>query len=81
MFKSYENRCVDCDIPCTDCGLKRVPVFVCDRCGKEDKLYNVDGEQQLCEHCLREVMQEYVEYESLDTLIEVFEDVMMIKES
>lgn len=51
-----ENHCVCCDIPCIDCGRKRVPVYYCDKCDPkcEEPLEEVydDGEQELCEACL-----------------------------
>lgn len=52
-MKKIENRCVHCDIPCRDCGLKRVPVYYCDRCTEEidGDVYESDGEE-LCEYCL-----------------------------
>ena len=40
-----------CDIPCIDCGRKRVPHYYCDNCGEEKKLYE-DGCEQLCAECL-----------------------------
>ena len=48
-----ENQCVHCDIPCVNCGLKRVPVYYCDRCKEEtgEDVYD-DGEEELCEPCL-----------------------------
>lgn len=49
----YENECVMCDIPCIDCGRKRVPHFYCDNCGEEKKLYE-DGFEQLCAECILE---------------------------
>lgn len=51
-----ENQCVHCDISCVNCGLKRVPVYYCDKCDPKceeplDEVYD-DGEQELCEACL-----------------------------
>ena len=55
-MKKIENHCVCCDIPCIDCGLKRVTVYYCDKCDTKceeplDEVYD-DGEQELCESCL-----------------------------
>ena len=48
----YKNDCVDCDIPCGNCGLKHNPHYICDKCNDDvDFLYDTpDGE--LCEDCL-----------------------------
>ena len=50
-----ENHCNCCTLPCIDCGLKRVPVYYCDKCGEEieDDVYEAEGED-LCEYCLKE---------------------------
>ena len=48
----YENECVDCDLPCIDCGRKNVKHLYCDKCGDDvETLYNFLGEE-LCEECL-----------------------------
>jgi len=47
----YENDCVDCGLPCIDCGKKRTPHYYCDECKEEETLYEYDGDQ-LCETCL-----------------------------
>ena len=46
-----ENDCLDCPIPCTDCGRKRTPHYYCDECGAEETLYVYDG-KELCKDCL-----------------------------
>jgi Fe2+ or Zn2+ uptake regulation protein len=47
----YENNCCNCSIFCSDCGKKKQPVLICDKCGdRVDDLYDVDGEE-LCEIC------------------------------
>ena len=53
QVKKIENHCVHCDIPCTNCGLKHVEVYYCDKCKEEidGDVYD-DGEQELCERCL-----------------------------
>ena len=49
-----ENDCCDCAsalYPCTDCGLKRVKHYYCDKCKDEvEVLYDVNG-NQLCSDC------------------------------
>lgn len=52
-MKRIENHCNYCDLPCIDCGRKRVEVYYCDECGEEidGDVYD-DGEQELCEACL-----------------------------
>lgn len=55
-MKKIENHCVCCDIPCIDCGRKRVPVFYCDKCDPKceeplEEVYESEGEE-LCESCL-----------------------------
>ena len=48
----YENRCVDCGLPCIRCRNSNVPVLYCDDCGEEvDVLYELDAEE-LCEDCV-----------------------------
>ena len=48
----YENECVDCGLPCIDCGRKNVKHLYCDKCGDDvEELYNFLGEE-LCEECL-----------------------------
>ena len=38
----YENDCVNCALPCIDCGRKHVPHMYCDSCGEEtDVLYHM----------------------------------------
>ena len=60
-MKKIENHCNCCTLPCIDCGLKRVPVYYCDKCGDEidDDVYDVDGEE-LCEFCLKEMFKKEV---------------------
>lgn len=52
----YENRCVDCGLPClgSTCNLTNTPVYYCDNCGEEidDDVYEIDGDH-LCESCLK----------------------------
>lgn len=48
-----KNDCVDCQIRCIDCGKRRTPHYYCDICGKERKLYSVDGEE-ICMDCMLE---------------------------
>jgi hypothetical protein len=53
-MKRIENLCVDCQIPCVNCGLDKTMVWYCDRCGEEyapDELFDYDGEE-LCANCL-----------------------------
>lgn len=52
----YEDRCVDCGLPClgSSCPNRNVPVYVCDDCGDEfdpEDLHDVDGEM-VCVDCL-----------------------------
>jgi hypothetical protein len=52
-MQKIENHCACCDIPCVDCGLKRVTVYYCDVCKEEidGDVYD-DGNDELCEYCL-----------------------------
>ena len=54
----YENECVECGMPCIDCGRKRVPHYYCDKCKEEKVLYIFDwngwGSMELCATCLLE---------------------------
>lgn len=52
----YENDCVNCALPCIDCGRKHVPHMYCDSCGEEtDVLYHmIDSaydSQYICKEC------------------------------
>jgi len=47
----YENDCVDCGLPCIDCGKKRTPHYYCDECKEEETLYEYDG-GEFCGTCL-----------------------------
>lgn len=54
-----ENHCNCCTLPCIDCGLKRVPVYYCDKCDPKcdeplEEVYEVDG-KDLCEDCLKKM--------------------------
>lgn len=52
----YEDRCVDCDLPCMGLGCpnRNVEVHYCDQCQEElGDIYEVDGDE-LCEDCLKE---------------------------
>lgn len=56
----YENHCVGCTsmgLHCmgSSCPNSNVPVHYCDKCGDElEEIYDVDDEE-LCEHCLKEM--------------------------
>ena len=55
----YVSDCVDCGKPClgNDCPHFSVKLLVCDKCNDEvDKLWIVDDEQ-VCEHCLKEMFE------------------------
>lgn len=52
----YKNECVGCDLPCVDCGRKRIAHMYCDSCGEEaDELYHmIDSaydSQYICKSC------------------------------
>lgn len=52
----FENDCVDCALPCINCGRKHSPHFYCDKCKEEfygHELYDCDGDMY-CESCLLE---------------------------
>lgn len=52
-MKTYTNECVDCGLPClyNSCPYYNVERFFCDKCKKEDTLYEYDG-QELCIECI-----------------------------
>ena len=55
----YVSDCVDCGKPCIGgaCSHYRVKLLICDKCNDEvDKLWVVDDEQ-VCEHCLKEMFE------------------------
>ena len=60
MAWQIENHCNHCDMPCINCGRKRVLVFFCDRCDPKrehglniEDIYDDDGED-VCLDCLCE---------------------------
>ena len=60
----YEDECVGCSTIFGNClgyacPNKRVPRLYCDRCGKEEDLYEFDGEQ-LCIECIKEMLDKVV---------------------
>ena len=53
---TYENECVDCDLPCRGetCSLRHVPHYICDDCGEDvEELYDTD-EGEFCAQCVLE---------------------------
>ena len=50
------NECVQCDLPCIDCGRKRVEALFCDCCDLQiNDGYRFEGEDY-CESCLLELI-------------------------
>ena len=52
-MRRIEDDCVNCDIPCCNCGLKHVEHIYCDNCGEElteDELYQL-YDSEYCEEC------------------------------
>ena len=63
----YENRCVDCGLPClgSTCNLTNAPVYYCDNCGEEisgdEKLIRFQkssglDDSWMCEECFNKVI-------------------------
>ena len=52
MAVKYENDCVSCDIPCVNCGRKRVKHLYCDRCSDDVEELYLYGHDELCKECL-----------------------------
>lgn len=52
-----ENECVNCGLPClgSSCPNRQVKHFYCDKCGEEETLYCLDG-QELCATCVLEAL-------------------------
>ena len=52
-MRRFETECVSCGLPCLyeGCPYYKVEHFYCDRCGKEEKLYDYYDEE-ICEECL-----------------------------
>lgn len=52
-MRIVDNECVDCDMPCIGnaCKYYRVVRLYCDECGREEQLYDFDGEE-LCIKCI-----------------------------
>ena len=54
-MKRIEDECVDCptEMGClgSSCPNRNVVRYYCDYCGKEEKLYDYDGDE-ICEECL-----------------------------
>lgn len=50
------NECVQCDLPCIDCGRKHVEALFCDRCNLQiNDGYRFEGEDY-CEYCLLDLI-------------------------
>ena len=65
-MKTIENDCVDCAIPCIDCGRKRTVHYYCDKCGEEASvLYEFDNDE-LCKDCLIEEIFNSNEYKIVE---------------
>mgnify|MGYP001181851062 FL=1 len=60
----YRNECVGCpeDMSCIGqkCPKMNVPHYICDNCGEEEKLYQIDN-KQLCRDCAVEEILESLE--------------------
>ena len=56
MSIRIENRCVDCGIPCVNCGLEHVEVVTCDayNCDEEASYHTEEGD--LCQDCLDDLL-------------------------
>ena len=58
MMVRIENYCCDCDLPCVDCGRKRVTVYECDKCSYEStddsEFYEDECGRLLCFDCWNE---------------------------
>lgn len=54
-----ENHCVECDLPCINCGRKHVEVRVCDECDEYADYITSSGD--FCEECLMKALREGVE--------------------
>lgn len=70
---TYEYNCVNCDIPCRECGRKHQAVRVCDKCGSHEKLY-IDNDEELCEYCLGKKIREYINDDFLAFISDLFEE-------
>ena len=55
MAVKYENDCVGCDIPCVNCGRKRVKHLYCDRCGDDVEELYLYWHDELCKECLLDI--------------------------
>lgn len=66
----YENRCVDCGLPCIEeaCQYMKMPVYYCNHCGREVELYELISfaDADLCKECILK----YVDEEDDDSLEE-----------
>lgn len=64
MF-TYEDYCVGCDLPCINCGRKKVPVLTCDKCGTNcsDSFVFDSTEGKVCIDCFEKFEVEEIEVE------------------
>jgi hypothetical protein len=71
MAVVIENNCVDCQLPCINCGRKHQEVVKCDQ-GRCDNYasYNVDGEDY-CDECLEDFLLKCFKELPIDEKIEV----------
>ena len=58
-MKRILNECVDCGLPCmgNSCPHRNVPRYHCDKCGKEEVLYEFEGEE-LCKDCIDDILED-----------------------
>jgi hypothetical protein len=59
LMKEYVDLCVGCppEMGClgVGCPQRNVPVYRCDKCGREEELYEYDG-RELCIDCIKELL-------------------------
>lgn len=82
-MRRYEDDCVNCDIPCCNCGLKHAEHIYCDNCGEElteDELYQVYDSDYCEECCEKEInskftkelyLQYLLKYDDIDVYNEI----------
>jgi hypothetical protein len=52
MGIKYEDCCLQCSVPCVNCGRKETIVPYCDDCGEDDETIYVFEGEELCLDCI-----------------------------
>ena len=58
----YKDECVGCpkEIGCLgdSCPYRHVPRHYCDKCGREGAEFAIDGQEEYCKECVKEILSD-----------------------